>query len=77
MTSEGGNTAAPLTQADIPELVKAVAEALTKPPPGDPSTSGGKLCIIRAKSARKERVQRMQIVLGETRKLLANLYYNT
>ena len=47
MTSEGGNAAAPLTRADTPELVKKVAEALAKPPPGDPSTSSGKLFIVR------------------------------
>ena len=48
MTLEGGDAAALLTRADIPELVKAVEEALTKPPPGDPSTSGGKFFIVRA-----------------------------
>ena len=48
MTSEGGEAAAPLTRADIPELVKAVAEALTESLPGDPSFSGGKLFIVRA-----------------------------
>ena len=45
MTTEGGEAAAPLTRADIPELVKAVTEALTKPPPDDPGTSGGKLLV--------------------------------
>jgi hypothetical protein len=40
MATEGGDAAAPLTRADIPDLVKAVAEALVKPP-GDPGSSGG------------------------------------
>ena len=45
MTTEGGEAAAPLTQADIPELVKAVTEVLTKPPPDDPGTLGSKLLV--------------------------------
>ena len=56
MTKEGGEDAigtAPLTRADIPELVKGVADALTKrdtpEDPGGPaeaggSKSGGKCC---------------------------------
>lgn len=60
MSKEGGEGtvgAAPLTRADIPELVKAVADALTKrDPPEDPggpadagsSKSGGKCSPARA-----------------------------
>ena len=48
MTTEGGDVAAPLTQADIPELVKAVADALAKPTPDNPGTSGGKLLTVLA-----------------------------
>lgn len=46
MTTEGGEAIAPLTRVDIPELVKTVTEALTKPPSDDPGTSGGKLLVI-------------------------------
>ena len=62
MSEEGEATggAAPLTRADIPELVKAVAEALAKkddpPLPKDgaipPSTSGGELLASWKKRAR-------------------------
>ena len=40
--SECERWAAPLTRADIPELIKAVADALTKrDPPEDPGGPGG------------------------------------
>ena len=45
MMTKGGEAATPLTRADIPELVKAVTEALTKPPPDNPGTSGGKVLV--------------------------------
>ena len=51
MSTEGPDAAAPLSRADIPELVKAVAEALAKPTPSDggpgaSSDAGGKLFVL-------------------------------